>query len=71
LSKAFKAADRSQHRNRTIDDFTFVGRGIDPHPPRDLPVSVDHDKWHAEAIASRWEEPDGEPTLIDIERESS
>ena len=62
-------ADRLQRRSRSIDNFTFVGRGIDPHPPRDVPVSVDHDKWHAEAVASRWEEPDDEPTPI--EKESS
>ena len=59
VSEAFKAADRSEHRNRTIDDFTFVGMGVDPcvdtRPPEDVPVSVDHDKWLAEAIARRWE----------------
>ena len=70
LSEAFKAADRSQHRKQTIDDFTFVGMGSDP-PPEDLPVSVDHNKWLAEAIASRWEKPDDGPPSIEIEKEPS
>ncbi|MDE2905067.1 MAG: hypothetical protein OXQ28_03180 [Acidobacteriota bacterium] len=59
MSEAFKAADRSEHRKQTIDDFTFVGMGIDPRPPEDVPVSVDHDRWLAEAVASRWEAPRG------------
>ena len=54
LSAAFGAPASKQHR--TIDDFTFVGMGSEPDPP-DVPVSVDHDKWYAEAIASRWEAP--------------
>lgn len=35
-----------------------MGMGTDPNPPRDVPVSVDHDRWYAEAVASRWEAPD-------------
>ena len=45
---------------RTLEDFTFVGMGRDPDPPPDVPVSVDHDKWFAEAIAGRREEPERE-----------
>ena len=48
----------------TIDDFTFVGMGVDPHPPEDVPVSVDHDRWLAEVIGSRRGEPDDGPTSI-------
>jgi plasmid stability protein len=58
LSEAFGTADQARDRKRSIDDFTFVGMGVDPHPPEDVPVSVDHDKWLAEAIASRWEKSD-------------
>ena len=54
-SEALRNANRAKHGKRTIDDFTFVGMGLDPQPPMDVPVSVDHDKWLAEAIASRWE----------------
>lgn len=58
LSEAFGTTDRAQADKKTIDDFTFVGMGVDPHPPDDVPVSIDHDKWLAEAIVSRWEESD-------------
>ncbi|MYD87823.1 MAG: hypothetical protein F4137_05455 [Acidobacteria bacterium] len=62
MSEAFKAADRLQHRKQTIDDFTFVSMGVDPRPPEDVPVSVDHDRWLAEAAASRRDESDdGQP----------
>ena len=47
---------------RTSEDFTFVGMGTDANPPSDIPVSVHHDTWYAEAAASRWErsdEPEG------------
>lgn len=59
LSEAFGAAAGEQDAKRTVEDFTFVGMGRDPDPPADVPVSVDHDKWFAEAIAGRREEPDG------------
>ena len=62
MSEAVKAADRSEHRKSALDGFTFVGMGVDPHPPEDVPVSVDHDKWVAEAIARRWGESDEGPT---------
>ena len=58
LSEAFGAAAGAQDAKRTAKDFTFVGMGLDPDPPSDIPVSVDHDKWFAEAIAGRREEPD-------------
>lgn len=58
LAEAFDTTGEARDEKRTIDDFTFVGMGVDPQPPDDAPVSVDHDKWLAEAIASRWEEPD-------------
>lgn len=54
-SEALRNANRAEHGKRIIDNFTFVGMGLDPRPPLDVPVSVDHDKWLAEAIASRWE----------------
>ena len=56
LSAAFGTASPAQEPQRTIEDFTFVGMGIDPRPPEDAPVSVDHDKWLAQAITSRWDE---------------
>ena len=56
LAEALGTAGKSRHRKLTIEDFTFIGMGRDPHPPRDVPVSVDHDKWYAKAIASRWED---------------
>ena len=56
LSEAFGAP--ATKPPRTIEDFTFVGMGTDPNPPADLPVSVDHDKWYAEAVASRWDASD-------------
>ena len=56
LAEALGTADRSRPRKLTIQDFTFVGMGRDPQPPRDVPVSVDHDRWHAEAVAGRWED---------------
>ena len=43
---------------RTIADFTFVGMGTDPNPPPDIPSSVDHDGWYAEAVADRWDVSD-------------
>ena len=58
LSEAFGTASPAQEPQRTIEDFTFVGMGVDPQPPEDLPVSVDHDKWLAEAVASRGDESD-------------
>ena len=58
LSEAFGTASPAQEPQRTIEDFTFVGMGVDPQPPADVPVSVDHDKWLAEAIASRGDESD-------------
>ena len=58
LSESFGAAAGEQDVKRTVEDFTFVGMGRDPGPPPDVPVSVDHDKWFAEAIAGRREEPD-------------
>ncbi|MCY4661924.1 MAG: hypothetical protein OXF93_19275 [Acidobacteria bacterium] len=39
---------------RRIEDFAFVGMGSDPAPPRGTPVSEDHDRWYAEAVANRW-----------------
>ena len=57
LSEAFCAAGERDAK-RTVEDFTFVGMGRDPDPPPDVPVSVDHDKWFAEAIAGRREESD-------------
>ena len=58
LSEAFGAAAGEQDAKRTVEDFTFVGMGRDSDPPPDVPVSVDHDKWFAEAIAGRRAEPD-------------
>ena len=59
LSESLGTSDKRRSRKLTIQDFTFIGMSRDPKPPRDVPVSVDHDKWYAEAIASRWEaEPD-------------
>ena len=55
LADAFSAPPGG--RSRTIRDFTFIGMGSDPNPPPDLPVSEDHDRWHAEAVAHRWETP--------------
>lgn len=51
LSEVFGGAAGEQDAKRTAEDFTFVGMGRDPDPPSDVPVSVDHDKWFAEAIA--------------------
>lgn len=56
LADALGTSRESKKRKLTIEDFTFIGMGRDPHPPRDVPVSVDHDRWYAEAIASRWED---------------
>lgn len=58
LSEAFGTASPAQEPTRTIEDFTFVGMGVDSRLPEDVPVSVDHDKWLAEAIASRWDQSD-------------
>ena len=58
LSESVGAAAGEQDAKRTVEDFTFVGMGRDPGPPPDVPVSVDYDKWFAEAIAGRREEPD-------------
>jgi hypothetical protein len=55
LAEAFGAP--SGRRSRNIGDFTFIGMGSDPHPPHDVPVSEDHDRWHAEAVSHRWETP--------------
>ena len=38
---------------KTIEDFTFAGIGSDPNPPEDVPVSVDHDRWYAQAVHRR------------------
>ena len=35
---------------KTIKDFSFVGIGSDPNPPEGAPVSVEHDRWYAEAV---------------------
>lgn len=59
LAEALGTADRSRNRKLTIRDFTFIGMGRDADPPPDVPVSVDHDKWYAEAVASRWEDEPG------------
>ena len=56
LAEAF--GEPASRPRRTIEDFTFVGMGTDPNPPADIPVSVDHDRWYAEAVASRWEASD-------------
>ena len=56
LSEGFGVAASKPFR--AVEDFTFVGMGTDPNPPSDIPVSVDHDKWYAEAAASRWEGAD-------------
>ena len=58
LSEAFGTASPAQEPQRTIEEFTFVGMGVDPQPPEDVPVSVDHDRWLAEAITSRGDESD-------------
>ena len=52
-------------RRWTIKDFTFVGMGIDPEPPSDVPVSEDHDRWYAEAVARRWEARRGADSRFD------
>ena len=60
LAESFGTSDTSRKRKLTIKDFTFIGMGRDPSPPADIPVSEDHDKWYADAIASRWDEkPEG------------
>ena len=56
LSEAFGADAGERDARQTVEDFTFVGMGRDPDPPSDVPVSVDHDKWFAEAIAGRRED---------------
>lgn len=55
LAESFGTSAQSAKRAWTLEDFTFIGMGRDPHPPADVPVSEDHDKWYAETIASRWE----------------
>ena len=55
LAESIATSDKHRKRKLTIEDFTFVGMGRDPNPPPDIPVSEDHDKRYAEAIASRWE----------------
>ena len=59
LAEALGTSDKSRKGKLTIEDFTFIGMGRDANPPRDVPVSVDHDEWYAEAIASRWEDEPG------------
>lgn len=54
-----EAFGASAARPRRVIDFTFIGMGCDPDPPGDVPVSVDHDRWYADAIASRWEDERG------------
>ena len=56
LADALGTSRESKKRKLTIEDFTFIGMGRDPNPPRDVPVSMDHDRWYAEAVASRWED---------------
>ena len=56
LAEALGTADSRPNRKLTIEDFTFIGMGRDANPPQDVPVSIDHDKWYAEAVASRWED---------------
>ena len=53
---SFGTSNTSRKRKLAIEDFTFIGMGSDQSPPPDIPVSEDHDKWYADAIASRWEE---------------
>ncbi len=55
LAEAF--GTRRARPRRTIEDFTFVGKGSDPTPPQDVPVSEDHDRWYAEAVSGRWTRP--------------
>ena len=57
LAEAF-GTQRAKPRRR-IEDFTFVSMGADPSPPPHVPVSEDHDRWHADAVAVRWKETDG------------
>ncbi len=61
LAEALGTADHGRQAKLTIDDFTFIGMGRDPDPPRNVPVSVDHDKWYAEAIAGRWTDERAKP----------
>ena len=56
LADALGTSRGSKSRKLTIEDFTFIGMGRDPNPPEDVPVSVDHDRWYAEAVAGRWED---------------
>lgn len=56
LVEAFAVEPRASRW--TLEDFTFVGMGHDPHPPPEVPISEDHDRWYAEAVAGRWEAPD-------------
>ncbi len=58
LAEALGTTARNRNKKWTIEDFTFIGMGTDPDPPPDVPVSVDHDKWYAQAIARRWGEPE-------------
>ena len=58
LARTFGTAP--QEARKTIEEFTFVGIGSDPNPPEDVPVSVDHDRWYAEAVHSRRDGP-GKP----------
>ena len=48
LARTFGTA--APEARKTIEDFTFVGIGSDPSPPDGDPVSVDHDRWYAEAV---------------------
>ena len=48
LARAFGTA--APEGQKTIKDFKFVGIGSDPNPPEGAPVSVDHDRWYAEAV---------------------
>ena len=51
LSRTFGTAPPKS--GQTIEDFSFVGIGSDPNPPDGAPVSVDHDRWYAEAVGGR------------------
>ena len=51
LARAFGTA--TTDARKTIKDFKFVGIGSDPNPPEDVPVSVDHDRWYAQAVDGR------------------
>ena len=51
LARTFGTA--APEGQKTVKDFKFVGIGSDPNPPEDVPVSVEHDRWYAQAVRSR------------------